>query len=139
MGPGWSVDLLADIMQPVPSSEWDPHNRRPPASLTQASPRPRMGSLVCPVRRGSDQVQGCTCAPRLGLRLAQRQEVLPGAGAPCGSGAQVPPGNLGAWERVLIQHPGLAPGHSPVSAPQAAGQFCVEEAPAAQPRLRPPP
>lgn len=29
VGPGQSVDLLADIMQPVPSSEQDPHNCRP--------------------------------------------------------------------------------------------------------------
>lgn len=46
---------------------------------------------------------------RLGLRLARRQEVPPGAEALSGSDAQVPSGNLEAWERVLVRHPGLDP------------------------------
>ena len=62
MGPGQSVDLPADVTQLVPSSKRDPHNRRPPASPTQASQQPRTGSLDCPARRGSDQAQGRTYA-----------------------------------------------------------------------------
>ena len=85
----------------------------PPASPTQASPQPRTGSLDCPARQG---LEPCV------------EVVLRSCLGTWGTGNM---SSSGIW--VWIPTESLP--HEP---PQAAGWFCVEEAPAVPRHLRPP-